>query len=753
MEKYKFTFTDIANSIDYLLKYEPDGWKSYGVNFGREEKLSNVVKSYTNDWLFIKEDADYLKSIVLTRGTETKIKLTISKLQLNGWAVQYEGYVDLTQLSWDVNTCSAPITEGGFFKTLEANWGTEYEIDNDSLINNFNGNIFSFDARLHSSGSLLNYAVPLDDDYEMTPYVSFSLGTIVDKNINENVLFNASTPAGYYTSTFGGGPTRAIIKEPAAHLLKITSGSFMRKLKINVDINISITAVVRSRVNGDPINDYDYVYSLNLAAVDIDYLTTHGEVATTGLFANTAGNKEIYRSPTFRTLDSRIPIEINIQDFEFLTYESNKYYYLIISLLAVLPNSLLIYMDRVRFDSINKCNVEITADAQLNNQRIISCTSVKNVFRSLFSSNNLNKENYNLTFFDGILDTEAGDDVLSSDLGLRGFETQMINGGRYSMPTGAIVTSLEKFLQFLYIVYNIQLSVTFNKLLNVYNIILAKFEIFYDNSYNIATFESFNKLNFTINRDMLYTGVTVGFDDKEDALNGKRDINRRLRYSKAPTREENILELVSPYNGAARTIETYIYDNYLNFDDSTEKDSNVYVLNVKFKLIDPHTNVNLYELNRVDFNNVVYPFWWVESGSLYDDFEWNLKFTPHQIILNHFRELSSYFALESDKQLQCRTRGNNFIIRKYTDNGVYTEWREDANIMLNGTPIFLPILATFEAPSTSSLIADLYSRANGYFSLTNGLKGFISKGANSVVINPMAQKANEFSLIVYELPT
>ena len=119
MEKYKFTFTDIANSIDYLLKYEPDGWKSYGVNFGREEKLSNVVKSYTNDWLFIKEDADYLRNIVFNaRPRKQKIKLTISKLQLDGWAVQYEGYVDLTQLSWDVNTCSAPITEGGFLQNV-----------------------------------------------------------------------------------------------------------------------------------------------------------------------------------------------------------------------------------------------------------------------------------------------------------------------------------------------------------------------------------------------------------------------------------------------------------------------------------------------------------------------------------------------------------------------------------------------------------------------------------------------------------
>lgn len=750
MEKYKFTFTDIANSIDYLLKYEPDGWKSYGVNFGREEKLSNVVKSYTNDWLFIKEDADYLKNIVLTRGTETKIKLTISKLQLNGWAVQYEGYVDLTQLSWDVNTCSAPITEGGFFKTLEANWGTEYEIDNDSLINNFNGNIFSFDARLHSSGSLLNYEVPIDPE-DFTQYVSFSLGAIVDKNINENVLFNASIPAGFYTELADVG-VRATINKPTAHLLKISSGSIMRKLKISLDINILLNPFVRDNVIDDPVHDFDYEYSISLATVDIDALTTHGKVYTTALFRNSAGNKEIYRSQRWRTLNSLIPIEINIQDFEILTYETNKYYYLLFTLWVYNPG-IYIHINTLNIRRIHKYNVEITADAQLNTQRIISCTTVKNVFRSLFSANNLNKENYNLTFVDGILDTEAVDDVLSSDLGLRGFEIQTINGGRYSMPTGAIVTSLEKYLQFLYIVYNIQLSVTYDKLLNLYNIKLAKFEDFYNNLYNIATFDSFNKLNFTINRDMLYTGVTVGFDDSEDALNGKRDINRRLRYSKAPTREENILELVSPYNGAARTIETYIYDNYLNFDDTTQKDSNVYLLNVKFKLIDPNTNVNLYELNRVDFNDVVYPFWWVESGSLYPENEWNLKFTPNQIILNHFRELSSYFALESDKQLQCRTRNNNFIIRKYTGDGEYTEWREDVNIMLNGTPIFLPILTTFEAPSTSSLIADIYSNAQGYFSLTNGLKGFISKGANSVVVNPMSQKANEFTLIVYELPT
>ena len=148
--KYLFYFQDIDSDNHSLtrLKYDVDGWKSYGVTFGRETGISNVVKSYTQGWVFIKEDARYLKEKLLNYGPNRRIRLIVKRLvdALAGtYEVEYTGYVDLTQMSWDADTATAPVSEGGFFKALENSWDREYTIPNEAVCD-FTGSVLDVDC-------------------------------------------------------------------------------------------------------------------------------------------------------------------------------------------------------------------------------------------------------------------------------------------------------------------------------------------------------------------------------------------------------------------------------------------------------------------------------------------------------------------------------------------------------------------------------------------------------------------------------
>lgn len=72
MSNYLYQISDIVSGEHYTCLHEPEGWDAYGVTYGRETGISNVVKGYVSQWTFVEEDARWLKSKLFTGGTNRR---------------------------------------------------------------------------------------------------------------------------------------------------------------------------------------------------------------------------------------------------------------------------------------------------------------------------------------------------------------------------------------------------------------------------------------------------------------------------------------------------------------------------------------------------------------------------------------------------------------------------------------------------------------------------------------------------------
>ena len=107
-------------------------WREFGITFGREEKTS-LIKSYTSQFTFIKEDAEWLKNIVYSQGVNAVVMVKIYSLDAFGNSIlEYEGQLNLSTFVDNGHTVSSGVYEGGFFNLLDNNWETEIEIKHDT---------------------------------------------------------------------------------------------------------------------------------------------------------------------------------------------------------------------------------------------------------------------------------------------------------------------------------------------------------------------------------------------------------------------------------------------------------------------------------------------------------------------------------------------------------------------------------------------------------------------------------------------
>ena len=93
MNRYTYQIKDTVSGETYKCLHEPGGWDSYGVTFGRETGISNVVKGYVSQWTFIKEDARWLKRKLFSSGTNRRLRLRVLDTANLGSSIKviYEG--------------------------------------------------------------------------------------------------------------------------------------------------------------------------------------------------------------------------------------------------------------------------------------------------------------------------------------------------------------------------------------------------------------------------------------------------------------------------------------------------------------------------------------------------------------------------------------------------------------------------------------------------------------------------------------
>ena len=99
------------------------------------------MKNYTESWVFIGEDGEYLKRHFFRYGVNGKVQFIvyekISQIR-DDYKVIFLGWVDFSFIQFNT-VVSVPVKSGGFYSAMENKKGTEYEFEMDCKIENFTG--------------------------------------------------------------------------------------------------------------------------------------------------------------------------------------------------------------------------------------------------------------------------------------------------------------------------------------------------------------------------------------------------------------------------------------------------------------------------------------------------------------------------------------------------------------------------------------------------------------------------------------
>lgn len=115
------------------LEFTADGWQDKAIHYTRNTRYAGVFRSFTTPLKFVKDGAEILRHVTITKGTEFKLYLVILWLDKSyggGWVhrLLYRGEFDLTNIDSQEDYVTANILEGDLMKLIKANESTQYEI-------------------------------------------------------------------------------------------------------------------------------------------------------------------------------------------------------------------------------------------------------------------------------------------------------------------------------------------------------------------------------------------------------------------------------------------------------------------------------------------------------------------------------------------------------------------------------------------------------------------------------------------------
>lgn len=738
---YRFFFENRSVGLKTTteLIHDVDGWKNYGVTFGRETGISNIVKSYTNSWIFVGEDANYLKSIFYRYGANSKVRLIIKKLSnylTQSYEIDYAGYFDFTQIVIS-NTVTMPISEGGFFKLLENKWSKDYEVEMNNVVLGFDG-IKIPDDCFFVNKPQISAPSPGSEYAERTFLVGLKpINTEKDYN-----LFQESI------SAMVTGTPNAYTLDNAFFIIK--SGE-LNNFKISYDFKMGIKLT-----NVNTSIGYHWKYKLYCDVIEFNYT----QFALGGLNQTSIISSYPIVSPTSN--EWMFPQnDINAQNYEFILNKkgtinveypvnstgNGKVFMLRFKLLVDTEQSLLM-PNATSTVIIYNMNFYCSNYYKINKNRKFQCVKIDYVFQELIKSINNNKHvvEIDLTELNKYVANDEINryDVLTDGNGLRGFAL-VLNAQQLSVLQSVgvnlenqghswtkLTTSLEKLLKFLYIIYGLKIVLNYDIVTDKYKVSMLHEDSSFNNT-QIAQIDNIKNYKIVPERELFYTDIKVGYTNKDDSVGGKEEYNGTLEFSTMITEiEQNVLDLVSPYSASVFDIETFLYNNYQNFSDGADKDSEIFVLSCK-----KHATAGsgYFSIRRG------VP---MTSGIAFPQSAWNLELTPKRILLNHKKLLNSCFAFNLNERITLSAVKRN---RTVNAGGIV----ELDPIIVDNDKSFYPIIIEFEAPATENLIKSIEKNRNGYISFMHNnikYKGYLYKNS-SVTINPMNEKSSTFTLICH----
>lgn len=129
----------VSRPLPDPLEHSPEGWESNTLQWARNNEFRGVIKSYTTPLKFYLDGAKILRNAFYRMGMEVVIFFIWLKqntafgagMKYEGW---YKGEVDFGTFKDEYDGVEVNITEGGFYKDLQANKTVVYNIpfDNDA---------------------------------------------------------------------------------------------------------------------------------------------------------------------------------------------------------------------------------------------------------------------------------------------------------------------------------------------------------------------------------------------------------------------------------------------------------------------------------------------------------------------------------------------------------------------------------------------------------------------------------------------
>ncbi len=840
MNRYTYQIKDTVSGETYKCLHEPGGWDSYGVTFGRETGISNVVKGYVSQWTFIKEDARWLKRKLFSSGTNRRLRLRVLDTANLGSSIKviYEGDIDLTLAEWNGNTFEVPTSDGGFFKALENKWDEKYEIPFDRYCR-IDGAVFSDTCHLEGSESIMTADFNRMNDFSNSVHFGSNVWYGY-KGQRVNVLHNVrrdtandtamqreflhdvemeSVNFEYYDNQGNRHNDPTVMTETGAFF--VCRSQVVNKLEVKYEIKttgrlsgirnnhhnakvsyhrLCIYGIPLSRYenpsnnydppaiwyaysskhggwNGSQYNDYDFSH-VGGYVPNIPDPPTNGEPRT---------GKQFY-AVLSQCVESVTPYKAketnanggtsNVWRADYTASFSGTF---TLTDFDTLDGQGMVFFIVVDFDIQHKIKDDSTFEVRtvknyidldfamrLNNGKMIAAIKAADAFRQLIGK--ISDGRYNVTFNTADFDTLAENDLLTMHSGMK-YKSISAQNRRFGLH-GSLTTSLSDFLKYAYAVYGIQIGVVQNGA--GYLVTLAHFGMMYEKTTVIGTVENFNELKYSVDRDMLYSTIKVGFSVDNDTLNGEKEYNNEQVWDTPNTEiEGGELDITSPYCASSKAIETFIYNNYRTPDDKSREDTDVYLIDAAYSYDYQWENHGqVHELSRVIT---------VLAGITYPDTQWNLKFTPKRMLNAHSLELNSYFALDAGKMITIQTCDLNRSLVSYDgtppsgivltpvaqgggipqtiEHGTHYPAGsiiEAADITIGTGHRFIPMTAEFNAIAGKEWIPAIEAARLGVIVLDLGdktIRGYIANGSGSVTVNPMKASAGEFTILLTDIPT
>lgn len=127
----------VTSSIPDPLNNSPEGWENNTLQWARNKEFYGIIKSYTTPLKFYLQGAKILRNAFYKLGMETVLFFIWLKQNVTfGAGMKYEGWYkgepDFSTFKDEWDAVEISITEGGFFKDLQANKTVVYEVPFDS---------------------------------------------------------------------------------------------------------------------------------------------------------------------------------------------------------------------------------------------------------------------------------------------------------------------------------------------------------------------------------------------------------------------------------------------------------------------------------------------------------------------------------------------------------------------------------------------------------------------------------------------